>query len=277
VRFAVGSWNMNQQDSSWAYLRTLGSDHGVQVALLQEAAHPKATNAIESEPRADEREAWLLPVPPVARRNYCSAVVALDAGLHLEPRRPTPLALAKYGKFAISHPGQFAVADVPVADITLTVVSLYGIWDRMHDSGDLYAEATLHRAISDLTTVFQEREVQNIVVAGDLNVWHDYPRKPWNPRFASVFDRLAAYDLDLIGPFRREGAAPLEGCPCKSPDCRHVNTYRHHRKPAAVPYQNDFMFATAALRERLNDCYAVEDEDVWRHSDHRPIVGVFDL
>jgi hypothetical protein len=50
------------------------------------------------------------------------------------------------------------------------VVSLYGIWDRMIDSGDLFVEATLHRAISDLAVVFQERAAAHVLVAGDLNI-----------------------------------------------------------------------------------------------------------
>ena len=48
--------------------------------------------------------------------------------------------------FTCSHPGQFAVGDVELGNgHKLTLISLYGIWDRMEDSGDLYVDATLHR------------------------------------------------------------------------------------------------------------------------------------
>jgi hypothetical protein len=38
----------------------------------------------------------------------------------------------------------------------LIVVSLYGIWDLVAGTQDKYVETTLHRAICDLSVVFQE-------------------------------------------------------------------------------------------------------------------------
>lgn len=163
------------------------------------------------------------------------------------------------------------------------MVSLYGIWDRVGERGDLYADASLHRAISDLAVLFQDPARSNLVVAGDLNVWHDYGRSTslrgwsaaWAQRFDGVFARMAAHGLELIGPFAEEGEPPLERCPCERQACWHVNTYLYRKDPANVPDQNDFMFASASMRARLTRCYAIMDPDVWDYSDHRPIVATF--
>lgn len=58
-----------------------------------------------------------------------------------------------------------------------------------------------------------------------------------------------------------------------------MNTFRYQRKPTAIPYQNDYVFATRNLARRLikDGCLACEDEDVWEHSDHRPVVARFEL
>ena len=247
--------------------------------LLQEARRPEGewSVSMQVEPPVDDTEAWTLPVP-VAERRYCSAVAGFDPRIRLRERRPVPLARAPYGAFAATHPGQFAVVDVELPDGSrITVVSLYGIWERMADSGDLYADATLHRAISDLAVVFQERGADRILVGGDLNVWHGYRGEGWPQRCNGVFERFAAYGLELIGPFRPDGMTRLDRCPCNGEDCRHVNTFRYQKKASNLPHQNDFLLATAALRSRLTACYAVEDEAVWEHSDHRPVIAVFDL
>ena len=79
------------------------------------------------------------------------------------------------GGFACSHPGQFAVSDIALAGGgRLIVVSLYGIWDLVSGTRDRYVEATLHRAISDLSVVFQEPGADLTLVAGDFNLY-TYP------------------------------------------------------------------------------------------------------
>lgn len=271
----VLSWNMNQSATSWSYLQDLAVRHRLDVALLQEARLPSAAPGVRCEPDIRDHNRWRLPVPVGLQRNYCSAIVCFNATLDFQPTSPVLLSEAEYGQFAASHPGQFAVATVRPADApSVTLVSLYGIWDAMSDSGDIYAYASLHRALSDLTPVFQRRGAR-VILAGDLNVWHGYGGRPWADRFQVVFDRLASQGLELIGPFRANGQPPLEDCPCGPlPDCRHVSTFRYQRNLSNRPYQNDFVFATEQL-SRAASVTAITEDEVWRHSDHVPIVAEF--
>ena len=96
----------------------------------------------------------------------------------MTPREPVELHQVADGGLACSHPGQFAVSDVALASGgRLIAVSLYGIWDLINGPPRRnYVEATLHRAISDLSVVFQEPETDLILVAGDFNLYA-YPRR----------------------------------------------------------------------------------------------------
>jgi hypothetical protein len=182
------------------------------------------------------------------------------------------------GGFACSHPGQFAVSDVALpGGGRLTVVSLYGIWDLAAGTGHKYVEATLHRAISDLSVVFQQPQADLILVAGDLNLY-DYPvGDALTDRSLTVWDRLAAYGLKICGPFRPSDEPRLARCRCPDSACRHVNTYLNGANPKNRPYQLDYFLATPSLRERLTGCRADPDPDWMTHSDHRAIFATFDL
>ena len=149
---------------------------------MQEAKKPQQLqDGWRTHPTLDDDQRWRIAVPRFyraangainqTRRWFASAVVATGDRL-IAPREPVELHQVVDGAFACSHPGQFAVGDIDLDDGgRLTLVSLYGIWDRMTDSGNLFVEATLHRAISDLTVVFQQRAAAYVLVAGDLNLY----------------------------------------------------------------------------------------------------------
>jgi hypothetical protein len=65
----------------------------------------------------------------------------------------------------------------------------------------------------------------------------------------------------------------LDGCPCSDDPCRHVRTIRHAR--SAKPWQDDYLFATGALAERLRDCQPVSEARAWELSDHCPLLAEF--
>lgn len=269
----VMAWNMKQQAAAWRSLVEISGREGVSVAMLQEARNPGQLPAgWVSNPPADENdrdERWRLTVPRYYRadngdlketkRWFASAIVATGQ-LELAPRTPSPLHEVADGELACSHPGQFAISDLALADGSrLTLISLYGIWDRMHDSRQIYVEATLHRAISDLTPVLQERAADFVLIAGDMNLYSYSDGSVWGDRAMTVLDRFKAYGIEICGPFRRDGEPRLERCPCPDLECRHVNTYLHQSKPENNPHQLDYFLASAPLRQRLVDSWADAD------------------
>jgi hypothetical protein len=267
------SWNMNQRPSNWAVLAELMLEHGADVAMVQEAvAPPTGTDRLRvfADPSLGDAP-WRIPVPAGARRNFASAVAVLG-DMPVETWVPKPLSLAEYSSPVISHPGQWVAVGVGEPEQRVWVVSLYGLWETMPDTKDIFAEATLHRALSDLALLVHTRDTERVVLAGDLNIWRDYGHKKWVPRYQSVFDRLSAYGLDLIGPHRTDGA-PLEGCPCKGGSkCLHVRTYRHQKRADSTPYQTDFAFARGVQVRR---CVALDEGRHWLQSDHCPILVEF--
>jgi len=75
----------------------------------------------------------------------------------------------------------------------------------------------------------------------------------------------------------REGRQPrgrLKGCACSlGEDCLHTWTFRRS-KGSAKAYQDDYLFASPALSDRLDECVALEFSLDWP-SDHVPIVATF--
>lgn len=268
------SWNMNRRASNWNVLVDLMLKHDVTAAMLQEAVAPP--NSLESELQAFGdpslgTEPWQMPIPSGTRRPFASALAARRE-TPVTVYEPKPLAAAAYGQPAISHPGQWVAASIGEPDTSVWLISLYGMWDSMSDSGDIFAEPSLHRAVSDLTPLLQEKQARRVVLAGDLNIWRGYGPKKWARRYRTVFDRIEAYQLGFVGPKRTPGAA-LPNCPCKKPAlCEHVQTYRYQRRADSTPYQNDYMFARGV---QVLECIALND--YWEHSDHCPILLDIDV
>lgn len=277
----TATWNINRNPHAWGYLHRLRDDHGVQVVHLQEAVPPPDPARwafITPDPFAPEL--WKVTVPPGFRRNYASAIVALDPALDVSAVVPTPLALAPppgHGLgwtdiLPISHPGQFAVARFSLAGWEMASVCVYGLWDYLPWSSPV---PSLHRAISDLGILFQDPNVE-VTLAGDLNIFRN-TNNEGQAHFDTVFDRLAVNGMALVGPLRAPDDPPLEGCTCgQGPGCTQVETYRCYR-PNARPYCDDYIFASAGLAPLT--CTAVHDPVIReRHlSDHWPVVATLAL
>lgn len=275
MELSVTSWNMAHRIESWDWLLQMRPD----IALLQEAVPPP--NAVKQRPGAtfypptDSPNEWKTHAGYT--RDFAAGVACFNAKLSCIPKRPAPLAQATSTTLVSSHPGSFAVADLYLPDgAMITVVSLYGVWYRQPGIGS-YPEATLHRAISDLAPVFQAPPSGGIIVAGDFNMYRGHSDR-WRARYDTVFARLAAYGLELIGPQPPSGRGPLPRCLCgPKPNCRHVQTYRHLSRPGSRPFQLDFMFATKRLKDRLVSCHAFDTPEVWERSNHCPVIATFDL
>jgi hypothetical protein len=263
----IVSWNMAGRRENWIGLRALLGD-GPAVGLVQEAVDPAGSDSVAGlsiVPGGAETGPWS--TPDGKPRRWATAVVA-TADVACTPAHRVALRDATGEELSISHPGSYAAAEVSVGGAAaMGVVSLYGIWQRQAAVG-IYAEATLHRTISDLSAWLQRPPLGGLVLAGDFNCYLDYGDW-WDERYMTVFNRLGAYGLQLLGP---QGTSPLEGCPCRlGEQCRHVRTYAHQGKVDGKPFQLDFVFADPIAAARSSAC-AVDPTAAFGASDHLPVV-----
>jgi exonuclease III len=170
-----------------------------------------------------------------------------------------------------TFPGSVAIAEVDSA-APVIVVSAYGLIDRG------YADTTVHRILSDLTPLLDERRARRMVIAGDLNVTTQWSAKHRSflrgrhkeclSRDRELFARFAALGFHNLVVRDEEG--PLPGCDCtEGAACRHVQTQRHER--SAFPWQNDYVFVTSDILECEPTLELFDDEAAWELSGHCPI------
>jgi len=161
------SWNIARQAAAWCELAASDAD----IALLQEATPPPADIATKVEV---DGTAW----ETGAGRTWRTAVVQLSDRVHVAWLDAKSLAEACGGELGVSRPGTLAAAHVtPLSGDPFVAVSVYGAWEKPHNlarSNFIYADASVHRLISDLSVFVSKRQRQNILVAGDLNVLFGY-------------------------------------------------------------------------------------------------------
>jgi exonuclease III len=267
----IATWNMDYWKRSselragaWTYLVERVRP---EIALLQEC---NPTGIARS---TVFREGGLLDtrVSPPRKRGWGSAVVSFGpkiAGVEfsVSPFCETPVALLG------TYPGSVAIAEV-FARVPLVVVSAYGVIDHG------YADSTIHRILSDLTPLIDQRKGRGIVVAGDLNVttqWSAKHRSLCRGRHNECYARtdLLFRRFQTLG-FRnvvvRSESAPLEGCGCLlQTECSHVRTQRHKR--SSFPWQNDYIFLSEDLCAAGPTVEVLDNEEAWRYSEHFPVV-----
>lgn len=180
------SWNVNGRPEPW---HELARDESVDVALLQEAKPPPDGVDLEVVSGNDWR------VVGWEERPFCS-VVARCSSRYRVGAEPSiaPLGEASSEQLAVSRPGTLAVASVSGEDLIapVTVVSAYAPWERpvpYDPQGWIYADASAHRLISDLSGLISRQRGHRIVVAGDWNILHGYGEggSPyWEARYRTV-------------------------------------------------------------------------------------------
>jgi exonuclease III len=257
----IWSWNVNRRH---LWDRLAGSE--VDVALLQEAPVPSGPwkSKVVPHPTTGWRTAGGSP--------WCrTAVVAVCERTLLEPRPLTSLEERAPGALLVSRIGTLAAADVVVDGETITLVSMYAAWEG-HRPGPIYADASAHRLLSDLSGIMNDARSHRVIAAGDLNVLHrygEYGDSYWAARYATVFDRAEAMGLRFLGPQAPHGrqASPR---PAELPeDSRNVPTYHTLKQgPMGATRQLDFVFASDALADRLTVRALNTDPDEWGPSDH---------
>jgi hypothetical protein len=261
--WSVVVWNLNEarfrKARAWTILDELRGD----ISLLNEARIPKerSTGYFRG---GDET----LGLDPKVRA-WASAVVSPHEIVDLADDVRTSGTLR--APFANARPGSWTAAVVPVPGVgKVTAVALYGLLDERSD-------ASVHRSLSDLTPLFEDRRYnKQLVLGGDLNTWTGWPKGSHLARDENVLRRIEAFRLVdcLVADPSRDERGPLAGCPCSYGEaCRHTRT-RIDRNSPEVPYQMDYLFASPLLAERLVTC-ATLDVGSDSPSDHFPIRAMF--
>lgn len=300
-------WNMGRgakkrgtAAAAWAFISELTARHNVCVALLNEAdvyslrsLNTEATRDGEPKPAAFSNEGtqgqnyWEKNGvrTPYDRSGWSAAVVSTSGAEPLgeqDVRAVSPSWPHRSPDidFTNSRPGSWVAARVPVGPEMITCVSLYGLMDELSD-------ASMHRSLSEVSPVFSDpRHKEFVLLGGDFNT-STATSGEHRERDRIVLDRIKAYGLrDCLAEWRENNDLPaLVGCPCDDCDhepCRHTLTRltpneKGEKRPwqERVAKQVDYLFASDALADRLDDIVDVEPE-VWEtFSDHRPIIVKF--
>jgi endonuclease/exonuclease/phosphatase family metal-dependent hydrolase len=244
-------WNCGRREDAW----TAAAAFDAEVMLLQEAPPPPAPQLgmprlVSPAPAGP----WAVSGAQAHPWRTAIAVAGHADDLRAEPLPLQALDSASPREVGVSRAGTLAAARVAVAGYEpVQVVSVYVAWENAwtpDGPGWGYPDASAHRVISDVAALVNEHPPRRLLVAGDWNVRRDEPDATWAPRVASVFDRLAALGLVLVGPSTSHG--------------REVPTFRPD--DGAPDRQLDYVHASPDLAPHLTVCTG---ED--RGSDHLPL------
>ena len=262
------SWNIAHRAELW---RTL-LDSDADIALLQEACEPPSDIAsrfdVDIQPWRTEGAGLL--------RLWRTAVVGLKSRVHIHRLTPRSICDANPGDLAVTRLGTVAAAHVedPNTNENYTLISMYAPWEKPHastTSGWIYADASAHRLISDISVFVGQERGHRILAAGDLNILYGYGENGnlyWATRYRSVFDRFAAVGLNFVGPQFPNGRQ-AHPWPDELPrDSLNVPTFHTNRRmPATATRQLDFVFASRDIANRVQTRALNLPED-WGGSDH---------
>ena len=261
------SWNMAHRKEAWYHLVETGAD----IALLQEAPAPPRDIALRI---GTDEEPWRTDSAD-AVRPWRTAVVRLSERVQVDWLKPVPIDEAVGGELAVSRRGTLAAAEVRDSNgARYTVVSMYGLWERPHRSTNsrwIYADASVHRLISDLSALIGQQGGHRIIAAGDLNILHGYGEEGsryWGGRYQTIFQRMESLGLIFLGPQAPNGRR-ADPWPRELPqDSNNLPTYHTTRMtPAQATRQLDFVFGSGCLAERVQVA-ALNDPSEWGPSDH---------
>jgi exonuclease III len=269
----IATWNMDYwkrnellRQKAWDYLDSSKID----VALLQESRPNGQGKSIVFQEYGiiDDRKG------KPRNLGWGSSIVSFGPQIKqietaLSPFSQTPVSLHR------TFPGSVAIGEI-LMEKPIIVISMYGLIDRG------YAESTVHRMLSDLTPLIDERKGQRIIIAGDLNITTQWSIKHKSflrgrheeclMRDKNLFERFEILGLKNI--VLNKDNIPLKGCDCNDGiNCRHVQTQRHDR--SKFPWQNDYILLSEDLRQLDYQVQVIDHEDIWNLSSHCPIIIEF--
>jgi len=260
------SWNMQHQISNWETVLSSGAD----AALLQEVKSPPPMLAEKIV--MDIKDDHL-----AAKLSWRAAVVGLSSRIEFTPILTQLIGADNPEAIMVSRPGTFAPAIIRILKTgeELIIVSLYSFWAnpiKYAKSNWIYADASAHRLISDLSALIGQQNNHKIIISGDLNILYGYGEggSPyWKKRYDTIFDRMSALGLRFIGPQAPDGGKQALPWPAELPeDSRNVPTFRTNKdKPETATRQLDFVFASDSIADRLS-VRAANSLEEWGPSDH---------
>lgn len=258
------SWNVNRRQV-WDGLTAI---EDLDVALLQEAPRPPAGTFLDCVP--DPAGDWST---THWRSELRTCIALLSDRVALVPRMLRDAHGDDFAALGVSRKGSLAVADVRRGeDFLFTVASAYAAWESPPSRDDIiYADASAHRLLSDISGLVTGRRGEKLILAGDFNILFGYGEHGdayFAARYQSVFDRAAAMGLKLLGPRTPHGrqASPW---PTELPvDSANVPTFHHSRQtPETASRQLDFVFATSNIADNVQ-VRALNGIGEWGPSDH---------
>ena len=279
----VVSWNIAKTHAPWRELVKMDAD----VALIQEGWAPPedVADSVEIGPQESYdphylNSDWWHGRDWAALYDRWPMVVKLSDRVDVEWfKQISPVWAGNGDEIPVSGIGTITVARVKPKDGSIErfiAVSMYGRWLGPHQSVDsswIYADASAHRIISDLSAFIgnENPAAHRIVASGDLNVLYGYGDGGdpyWEARYRSVFDRMNAIGLEFIGPQAPNGRQAEMPPPGQPADSLNVPTfYPIGQTPAQARNQLDFAFASRGFHEAIN-VRALNEVDEWGPSDH---------
>lgn len=281
----VVSWNIATKREPWRELVAMDAD----VALLQEARRPPAEIADRLEIGPEEswdshswNSEWWRERGWQALYDRWPMVVRLSDRVDVEWfTQVSPDGWPTENEISVSGIGTITAARVTPKDgLTepFIVASMYGRWAGPHPSieasREIYADASVHRIISDLSAFIghENRRTHRILAAGDLNVTYGYGHGSgpyWDARYRSLFERFEAVGLEFMGPQLPNGRQAETLATGEPKDSENVVTYHLPGKNAATASNNqfDYVFASRGFHQSLK-VRALNEVEEWGSSDH---------
>lgn len=256
----IYSWNICKSADAWSHLAKSDGD----VALVQEAVAPHTDLNIE----VDDAP-WST---AGAARAWRTVVARLSDRVSIHARPCLSNSEARIDQPVSCRAGTMAVAEVRRPDEPIIVVSMYAVWESPATEGSwIFADASAHRLISDLSLLVGNQRGHRIIVSGDFNILYGYGenRSPyWARRYMTVFDRMEAIGLRFVGPQSPNGVQ-ADPWPAELPgDSKNVPTFRTRRRdPLTATRQLDFVFASESISDRVQ-ATALNRPEEWGPSDH---------
>jgi exodeoxyribonuclease-3 len=159
--------------------------------------------------------------------------------------------------------GTCVIANSKINEETkLTLISLYGLWEKTWGKLNFYSITNLHRMLSDLTGILNSHinGRRKIILGGDFNADIQWDQEHGGNDNKIFFDRLKDFKLvNCFEPFYTE----------------FVQTYR--RPHSKRLWQDDYFFISKSISKRLINCEVIDNDKIRKYSDHNPVVITLDL